>query len=89
MSIFPCVQRPRSGPLPGDGAAATVQGMEASAGKPSWILTLLLFPQVLILTLADLSAVTHLLVSASNLNGKQVMGTPTSFLQPAPYGGIR
>lgn len=37
------------------------------------LLTLLLPPQVLILTLADLAALTHLVVSASNLNGKQVI----------------
>lgn len=49
---------------------------------------LLLPPQVLILTLSDLSAVSHLVVSASNLNGKQVIKNRTThFLRPASFWG--
>lgn len=47
-----------------------------------WLVSTHLLPpplQVLILSLADLSAVTHLVVAASNLNGKQVTENELDF----------
>lgn len=38
------------------------------------LLTIHFLPQVLVLSLSDLTSVTHLVVAASNLNGKQVTG---------------
>lgn len=49
------------------------------------LLTVRLSPQVLILSLSDLSSVTHLVVSASNLNGKQVLETSSPLLSVSLY----
>lgn len=91
---FPWFQCQCSGSLPWYWASATIQGKESSAGSPGWVWAAVVSylppaaPQILILTLSDLSAVSHLVVSASNLNGKQVIkNRKTHFLQPASFWG--